>query len=598
MKHFLLFSLCLCPALFVSAQTSKSSAAPTPVPAKKCEAQLARLLVDQLASDSKSIEETDKRVNVLIKVADFLWVPDVESARPLFAEAFQVARDRYKEKGLESTRAAGGFVTIQPDYRFQVIRAIAKRDAKWARALTEIVLKEKQEEVDEARHNTFDKDREIGEIIRIALALLESDQPSALVFLRRAMQLPLSQDWIFALYSIAETNVPLADRVYGELLDTYGGSSPTRLLYLSFYPFAAERMIGLGKYNIGTSVPAGLLPNRNLQHQFLSVFLRRLIRITAAEASAQSPISDIPESAYAFAALTETEPAILQQFPDLIEIFTRARNTLAAFMTPESRDAVTAGEKQNSAAFISFEEKIKNLEEADDEGKLTDHMIAGMVMGLKTEEQFEALESWLDKIKVEGVRHQSRDYFNFTRSKLAVRESRYDEARKFADKLEKIEHRAVLYFDVAEARIKNPATRLDSLDSLNEVYKMAQKAPDTVEKAQVFLGLAFIYEGVDHSNALDCLSSAVRTAGKLDAPNLFTNSLIHQIVGKGFGISASYSVPGFDVNRTFYELSNKDFRGTLSQAESFSDKYLRTLAVLAVIKDCEKTLKPVKPKTK
>ena len=80
-------------------------------------------------------------------------------------------------------------------------------------------------------------------------------------------------------------------------------------------------------------------------------------------------------------------------------------------MTPESRDAVTTGEKQNSESLIPFEEKIKNLEKADDEGKLTDYMIAGMISGLKNEEQFEALESWLDKIRDEKVRKQSFEYF-------------------------------------------------------------------------------------------------------------------------------------------------------------------------------------------
>jgi len=47
-------------------------------------------------------------------------------------------------------------------------------------------------------------------------------------------------------------------------------------------------------------------------------------------------------------------------------------------------------------------------------------------------------------------------------------------------------------------------------------------------------------------------------------------------------------------------LSQKDFQGALNHSSSFSDKYLRTLAVLAAVKDCEKNEKPVKqkPKTK
>lgn len=583
--------------ILIAAQTPKPVKSPALPLAKKCEAQLARLLVDQLASESRSIAETDKRVNVLIKVADFLWVPDIESARPLFAEAFQLARDRYNEKGFESTTGKSGLVTTKPDFRFQVIRAIAKRDAKWARTLTEIVLKDKQDEADEAKRKPHEKDREIGDMIQLALALIETDQASALVFLRRAMQYPLGQDWIYALYNIAEKNVPLADQLYMELLNNYSGAPPSRILFLSFYPFAAPRMIGLGKSNIGTSVPAGLSPNPGLQRQFLTVFLRRLAGLSAETAGQISAVSNIPESAYAYAALREIEPMILQQVPDLTDLFARARTMVAALMTPESRDAAGEGEKRNNQSLSSFEEKLKNLEKAEEEGKLTDSMIAGMIMSLTKEEQFEALEPWLDKIRDEGVRDQSFAYFYFTRSKLATKEGRFDDAREYAEKIEKIEHRAVLFFDIAEAKMKEPMTKLDSLDSLNEVYKLAEKSPDTVEKAQVFLGLAFVYEGVDHANALDSLSNAIKVAGKLNSPNLFTGSLMQQITGKNFSIFSSYSVPGFDITGTFYKLSNNDFQGTLTQAEGFTDKYLRTLAVLAVVKDCEKSMKPaVKPK--
>lgn len=57
-----------------------------------------------------------------------------------------------------------------------------------------------------------------------------------------------------------------------------------------------------------------------------------------------------------------------------------------------------------------------------------------------------------------------------------------------------------------------------------------------------------------------------------------------------------YDVPGFDVNKTFYDLSQKDFQGALTHADSFSDKYLRTLAVLAIVKDCRDSNKTVNSK--
>lgn len=583
---------------FASAQTPKASPKPT-ASAKRCEPQLARLLVDQLASDSKSIPETDKRVNVLIKVADFLWVPDVESARSLFAEAFQVARDRFKEKGFEQTTEKGGMIRLQPDYRFLVIRAVARRDAKWARQLTEIVLKDKQDEAEEAKRKPFNEGREVSEILQIAMAMLDSDQAGAMAYLRRAMQYPLDQSWIYALHTgFEKKGAAFSDPLYLELLNNYANADPSRLMALSLYPFAAQRMIGLGKSNLSTSIPPGLTPNPGLQKQFLTIFIRRVISLSP-EIAVKTSIENIPEAAYAYSGLNEIEPLIAAQFPELAEIFNQARANAISLMTDSSRDAVASSDRRNKETMRPFDEKIAALEEAEEKGKLTDYMIAGLIMGLRDDSQFEALEPWLDKIAEEIPRDQSKAYFYFTRSKLATKESRFEDARKYADRIEKIEHRAVLYFDIAQARMKDPSTKLDSLDSLNEVYKMALKAPDTVEKAQVFLGLAFVYEGIDHANALDSVANAARVAGKLTGPNLFTSNVTQQIIGKGYAMFASYNVPGFDVNRTFYELSKKDFQGALTQAEGFTDKHLRTLAVLAVVRDCEKDLKPQpKPKTK
>jgi hypothetical protein len=99
------------------------------------------------------------------------------------------------------------------------------------------------------------------------------------------------------------------------------------------------------------------------------------------------------------------------------------------------------------------------------------------------------------------------------------------------------------------------------------------------------------------SSALDALSEAAKTANKLENPDLFTNSTSHQIIGKGFAYYIGYDVPGFDVSETFGGISKTDFQGALLQAENFTDRYIRTLAVLASVKDCE-SVKPIKAKPK
>jgi len=593
MKRIQLFLFLLCfTAGNIYAQTPKNA------PVKKCNALYAQQLVEQQATESKSTTETDKRIHILLKVADFLWIMDEESVRGYFAEAFQFAREKFREKEVEKSTGSPFLGTIKTNYPFQVIRAVAKRDSEWAKKLTEIALKDSEEirKDENEKANPFGKERDAEEALGLGMSLAEQNPAAALYFFRRAMRFPLHRNWYFALYQTAGKNSKLAEQVYSELLNNYANAEVSRLLYLSAYPFASDRIFGAEKYQLGTSIPKNLSPNVNFQKQFLIVFLRRVNSLTPETANVKTP-PFLPESAYAFMALSEFEPIVSQQFPELKELFLQAKTTVTTLTSPETLESIKKREDSQKDISKTFAERVKDIEKADGEGKLKDIEIVNLVTSAKKEEEFEITEIWLDKIKEEKVREDTTNYFYFSRSKLATKEKRYEDARKFADKVPKIEHRAVLYFDLAEAKLTEPATKLDSLESLSEVYKMSQKSPDTVEKAQVLLGLAYMYEKLDHFNALDAVSSSIKTANKLENPNLFSSFMMHKIVGKDFGNFIGYSVPGFDISQTFGELSKNDFQGAVTQAGSFTDKYLRTLAVLAAVDGCAKTIVKAKPKT-
>jgi len=588
---FLFFFTVFFTVVTIYAQTPKTA------PVKQCNALYAQQLVEQQATESKSNTETDKRINILIKVADFLWIMDEDSARGYFAEAFQFARDKSREKEIEKLTGTPFFVQ-KTNSPFKVIRAVAKRDADWAKKLTETVLKDSEEirKEESEKANPFEKDRDVEEALGLANSLAEKNPAAALYFFRRAMRFPLHRNWYFTLYQIAEKNPQLAEQIYPELLNNYANADVSRLLYLSAYPFAIDRIFGAEKFQMGTSIPKNLSPNLNFQKQFLIILLRRVNTLSPENANVKTN-SNLPESAYAFMALNELEPIVLQQFPEMKEIFLQAKTTAVSLTSPETQESIKKREDSQKDFSNSFAERLKEIEKSDEEGKLTDLQIVNLATAAEKEDEFAMVETWLDKVKEEKVREDTKNYFYFSRSKLATKEKRYEEARKFAEKVPKIEHRAVLYFDVAEAKLKEPATKLDSLDSLSEVYKMAQKAPDSVEKAQVLLGLAYMYEKIDHFNALDAVSNSIKTANKLENPNLFTDFMMHKIVGKDFGMFIGYSVPGFDISQTFGELSKNDFQGAVTQAGSFTDKYLRTLAVLAAVDGCAKTIVKAKPKT-
>ena len=565
---------------------------------KQCDAMLAKQLVEQQAAESGSVTETDKRINSLLKIGEFLWKIDSEIARQYFTEAFQVAENRFAEKGNEPL-VTGNIILKKIDYRFEVIRTISRYDVELAKQLIDKVLKDTDEREKEVESS--DKTEEARNTRDLAVSLAEENAVASLYFARRAMRFPFHRDWYFTLFQIAEKNQRLSDEIYAELLVNYSDTIISDFNHLSAYPFGQPKVFGVGKFFVFGNVPQNFIPNLNLQKQFLQLFLRRVTLLNA-ETSNQKlyPYADVgfTESAFAISALNDIEPIISQKFSGLSVLFRQAQSNVNALISVEQQNSLTAMDnRQKDYNEKTFDNRIEELKKADSEGNLKDSMIINLVVAVKKEEDFKKLETWLDKIQNEELRGSATGYFYFKRSKLAAKEKRFVEAEKYADKLNRTDLRAVLYFDIANAKLKEPNTKFDSLSLLTEVSKLTENAPNTVAKAQVLLGLAYIYEKIDHFNALDSLSKAIKTANNLENPNLFSGVVSQQIYAKDFGsYFIVYEIPGFDINKTFYEISKTDFQGALAQASGFEDKYLRTLAILAIVKDCEKSEKPIKTK--
>lgn len=562
-----------------------------------CNPEFALTLVEQQVSESRTVSETDKRIKILLRVADFLWKFDEPAARKYFAEAFQTANERFKEMGFEKkSKNEKGFVfsSNNIDFRMEVIRAIAKKDGEWAKKLTEQILNDFEKNAVE--RDEFNKNRELNDLLNIATASAKTNPALSQYLFRRLMKYPLDSHWYWTLYAVARENKPLADSLYAELLQNYAMETPRRLLFLSAYPFARERIFGIDKFQFGTSVPENFTANPNLQLQFIEAFLRRTAIFADTPDDFNRPPDQyrLPEAVYLVTALRELEPVIIQNFPNLLQRLTVAKSQANALMSEENRKLMEGREKTQENIDSRFEARLEIARKAEAEGKLTDNHILSLVTGAKTESDFEQTEIWLEKIKSEKARSDLINYFYFLRSKLAVKEKRFEDARNFAAKVPEIEHRALLFFDIATEQLKNVNEASRVFDTLNEISKIARQGENSVEKAQVLLGLAAMYEKVNHTAALDELGEAIRVINQLENPDIFSTSVFRQIVGDSFAFFAVYGTPGYNMETAFDEIGKKDFELSLSHAKSFNDKYFRTLAVLAIAKNCIE----VKPKKK
>ncbi|MFN6964740.1 MAG: hypothetical protein ACK4S4_13365 [Pyrinomonadaceae bacterium] len=560
--------------------------------ASVCDTDLAKFLVQQHAAESDAIADTGKRIRILIRAAEFLWRLDESSSREYLSRAFTVASDRFREGRSESRNDKGSTAT-SPDYRFQVIRSIAAHDPEWAKRLVDQVLKEAAE--DEKRSES-DKLNEISSTIRIAVFSVRSDPQLSWYLFRRVMSSPLDIHWYAALYGVAGADPRFADALYSELIRNYTtgprAASPRQFLFLSAYPFANERILGIDKFSYGASVPAGMRPDPTLKRQFIAAFLDLVNRFAAdpTRSMIQSEGSERrPESLYAVAALEELESIVLAEFPAMAQRFSEVKARAAGLLSDDLRRELTERTKTSAALATGFEDRLAEIEKAEADGRLTDLMIVRLVTwgdSAKTEEQFKKILPWIDKIKDGSVRKETEKYFWFLRSKTAIGDRRFADAERFAAKVPELDHRAVLMLDLAKAQLKDANTIADAQQLLAGVEQLAARAESSVAKARVLLGLASAYEDVNHVFALDALRDAVKTINQLDDPDIMTSALRRQIVGKGFSHYAVYELPNADLETTFRLISKNDFSLALSNARALDDRFFRAIAVFAVAQNC------------
>ena len=567
-----------------------------------CNAKFAQTLVEQQVMDTKSVVEPPKQIKILLRSADFLWKFDQPVARGYFAEAFKVADDRFKETGFESKKVgeSKNILSHLPDPRMAVISAIAVKDAEWARRLTAQILAEFDKAA--ADRGTNNQPRKIGELLSLAAENARTNPDLSRYLYRRLMQYPLDSDWYFTLYQIAASDAAFADSIYAEVLANYRNETPRRLLFLSAYPFGNVRIFGVDKYTLGTSLPANFTASSTLQRQFIDVFFKRIANYTASEADLNrvSEQNYQAEPVYMVSALDDIEPDLSERFPDMLQRFTVAKTQANSVLREDMRKQLGERTKDTGELGQSFDDRIAALEKADGEGKLTDAMIVRLITWIEhTEEQFAKILPWLDKIQDEKGRPATVNYYWFLRANLAIKEKRFDNAAKFALKVPELEHRSLLMFDIAKEQLKNENDAANVFETLNGISKLTRSADNSVSKAQILLALTGMYDGVNHSVALDELGEAIRVINTLKDPDIFSTMVYREIQVKGMGFYAAFQTPGYNLEKTFEDISKKDFELSLANAMSLYDKYFRTLAVIAIANNCAKDAKPApKPKAK
>jgi hypothetical protein len=591
----LLFALCLQPAA-ARAQAKEQAERPKVF----CEPSRAVALVGEQLSEAKAFADPVKRISVMTRAAGMLWPRERAQARAVFAEAFELASRHYRERGDEvreeqkrpDSRVRGLMVQL-PDQRFVVLRAIARRDAAWARELAARAAEETREEAkkDEAAGK---ERRPVGEkLLPFAESLLGTDRPNALAVARSTFADPATMYLPNFLYKLAEADRAAADALYKDALAAYAGRDIDSLLYLSYYPFALNQPIAPVLPNMFARPPAGFNADPESQRLFVEAFLgfagRRVAALTE-QPPAEGPPYRRTEAEAIYTALKVLEALYGARQPNALERITALEGQAVALLSPARQRNATAYTQRDldgrnaGPREGAFEAALEQAEKIPADRR--DMYLSGAIMYSSDLAPLEKVEAAAQKMEDAQARRQVLDWLYFKRGQYAAYAGDFDEARRLAERVESLEGRALLLLNLASEGLKRSDDKQLAEQMLSAVVAAARKAPDTVAKARVLLGAAHLNARFDYLRSLGVMGEAVSAVNKLNDPDLAAAALPMTVQGKNFSTFAGWPMPTFTLESSFGELGARDFEAALAAANQLGDKYLRATAVLALAAKC------------
>jgi hypothetical protein len=578
-----LLALVAC-VFFPAVAQDKSKPAP---PVSTCSRESAVSIIDRQIDLTRTIDQDPKRIPMLMRAADLLWPLEQEKARATFSDAFELARRDFKNGGAKDTNF-GRSIVGGIDYRYRVITAIARRDPVWAKKLSKQILDEQaQEAVDKTQKNSG-QTQTASNLLGIAMALVPSQQTTAVEFARSSLQYPATLTLPRFFFKLWEANPTLADQFYVEALNAYAQAPMEQFLYLSSYPLAANREIGdMPAWTIYT-LPAGIAPNPVLERSFVTTLLGR------ARDLAQNPAS--AEIGYRFSdlgqilmALTRLEPLIADSLPDLSAALATAKSDVAARVTqPEQQLTAQTLADPPKRSFDETIESADRLAGADDrEGR-----IALAILKAAETESLEKLDGAGMKIEDLELRKQVMSLTYVYRVQKLTKDKKLDEARRLAARVEEVDQRAYLYGQIATESIKQKKDDSEVREMLEDVLSLAAKAPNSEVKVRAMLVVVHLYSTIDPNRAVALLGRVVETINHLESVELSGDRINVKVEGKAFGWYGGLQTPGFSPEVVFREMGKLDFDGTLYLASNLSDKSVRGMTTLSIAEQCLQDLPP------
>lgn len=540
-----------------------------------CDRQQAFSLIQEQIAQSKTVDNTAARILILTQGADLLWPYRQSAARSVFEEAFEVATQDFQSSQKQQAHAG-----TLPDQRLVVIRAIAQRDSEWARRLAKAIADENQN--DDAAGATSDHRYQGEALLSISASLLKNDAKTAVTFARASLRHPASVALARFLFQLWAVDRRATDQFYQEALSAYANAPVNELLYLSAYAFGMSRVVGPEMQSTFFTVPPNFSSDTAAQSAFMEVLLRRAQETAGKSEQPVSGPAAQPEIVQIYVALTGLRGITDPVYADRV---IRLQATLEPVMSAHARREASDISGWHQDLDLSLEGLAGRIENEKVPEK-RDRLIARAVLGSKSIEEFERVETIVEKVSDSKFRDELFDWLYFKRTQKLISDGRFDEAAQLIPKVSQVDHRAFLAFSLASESTKKIKDKVLAIQVLEDVVKTALKAPNTIEKARTLLGLTSSYAKFDRSRAFEILGEAINVINKIEEPDLTSTAIFRRIGTDRFTIHAAYEMRSSSLDTVFRELAPDDFVKSLWLANQLPDKPLRATSTFAISGRC------------
>ncbi len=188
------------------------------------------------------------------------------------------------------------------------------------------------------------------------------------------------------------------------------------------------------------------------------------------------------------------------------------------------------------------------------------------------------------KISALDYRRRTKSWINFEAATQAYKAEKIDEARKYAEAVTEEDLRAYLLFQTAAAALKKDDRSL-AAEIARQAASAAENASQSVNKARVTLGIAFVYEEIEASRAFDYLSDAIKAINQLSESDYYEAELakIKRAFPSPNGtLNQELTARGMSLEVTLPQLARHDRLRALSLARDCSDRATRAVALFSL----------------